>query len=291
MLRKGHRTLSLLRDYDLHSYATDSRPCGLVLQCAFSAARLAEGVHFSQRLAMELGTSERRLKHYYLRKVCFNFRTRSAQANKILFLKRVEYLYSPYCDINAFEKGRLTALFNEYRQLLAKPKTHATGVTEVERLVQCVELPAVFSYADPFAGTRAIPNYLNQLSFASNDVKDEAGFDALSPGSWPVAFHNIDCYITSPPFAMLDVIVPDLYNRCKKLVCIHTSGDFVSNAPLYRQSFVGKLQSEGKVALVFGLENIIGRRCSWLLLFKCAKLRKKLLNTSCSFITTFSTPV
>lgn len=229
-------------------------------------------------------------KHYYTRKVILNHKLRGVLETKQAFQRKLELLYTPV--FVGFKPSRVTNLFNHYLGLRAKPYTTPTHEVEVQRLIACVQLPSQSTYCDVFAGTCGIRNALSKhlgIHVTTNDISQRFNtdyhFDAISPGSWPKALSNVDVMVTSPPYELLDIIVPDLYGRCKQLTALHVSGDFISNAPKYRQSFIGKLQHEDKVALVYGLENCNGRRCAWLLLFKTAKLKKRL----CKQVSTIST--
>lgn len=249
-------------------------------------------------------SSERRRRHFYLRRVVFSNGNKEKHVKgykplfdaRIKFSTHVDYLYSYYLfpPSSGVDQGRKTRLFNLYKELVKKPVTIKTASCEIARLCECVDLPQGYTYGDPFAGSMAIPNTLQHLGVISNDIKKTSPtthtFDAICPGAWPEAMSALDVYITSPPYEVLDVCVPALFNRCKAFVVLHVPGDWLSNAPPYRRAMLSKLQSQGKVGVVYGLENINGRRCAWLVLAKQARVLSRILKRSKStsgFITSF----
>lgn len=250
-----------------------------------------------------VSSSQRKRRHFYMRHVQFSKGSKFEHAtgyrplfdDRLKFFTHLEYLYSEYCAPCDFvDKGRKTRLFNLYKESVTKPTTFKTASCEIERMCECVELPVGYSYGDPFAGSMTIPRTLQHLNIISNDIKKGSAttyhFDAVCPGAWPKAMRSLDVYISSPPYELLDVCVPALYERCKKLVILHVPGDWLSNAPPYRRAFISKLQSQHKAALVLGLENINGRRCAWLLLSKNAGVLSRVIKKNkliSGFVPTF----
>lgn len=231
-----------------------------------------------------MSSKERRLRHHYLKSI--NLEKASIASNDA-FSKRLQYLYEPYGF--QLEASTNTRLFNLWKGLVKGPKTFPTTTSEVERLEASLELPLDLSYADVFCGKGTIAKALPQLKFLCNDIqkkyKCEFSFDVFDPSKWPKQFKRVDAFISSPPFELLDIALVDLYNRCSKFVAIHCAGDFASNATPYRTAFFTKLQKQRKAALVYGLPNVNGRRCCWVIACKQPSYMRKLLKSTSSIST------
>lgn len=223
-------------------------------------------------------STHKHMRHYYLRHV---YLTKSNEG-KEAFGKRMNYLFEPYGYV--FEAYTITRLYNLWKGVTKAPKTIQTIDAEVVRLEECFKLPPELTYVDIFCGKASIAKSLPHLRFLNNDLKPslnpDFSFDAFNPAHWVKELKKVDAFVTSPPFELLDVALADLYGRCSKFIALHTSGDFVSNANPYRAAFFAKMQQEGKAALIYGLPNINGRRCAWVVVFKCARYMKSLLKSN-----------
>ena len=228
---------------------------------------------------MASASNERRLKNYYLKHVILKRDGSEGDVEK--FAKRLYYLYNQRFH---FDSKTITRLYNLWARLGSRPVTHKTEQVEVERLLECLTLPASYVYGDFFYGSGAIPKSLPSLTFITNDIKTKCNtmyhFDVLNPGMWPAGV-EIDAFVVSPPWELLDVILVDLFVRCKVFVAAHVAGDFTSNATPFRRQFLAGLQEKGCAAFVYGLPLVADRRrASWVVCCKCARKLKKLLTSN-----------
>lgn len=183
-------------------------------------------------------------------------------------------------------KGRSNQMVTLHRACTENPRTFVTTAEEVARLFEVVQIPRGWRCADVFAGTNGIAKHSEGgASWVTNDISTshETGFhfDALNPAQWPFELiGRIDAFVCSPPFEMLDLVLPDLLARAKKMLILHVPGDFLSNAPEYRRAFIGRL--EKRVLVVAGLPKSNTRRCIWVVIVKNKRLWTSVLKTSAS---------
>ena len=174
---------------------------------------------------------------------------------------------------------------------MVDPLTFATTQEEVQplsalihwdRLLWMVPRPCIM---DPCAAEGAILSTLKQelpavrskATLISNDINTgfstDYHFDIVTPDEWKVLQHPPDIFVCSPPFNLLDAILPDLVLRARICTLCHIPGDYIHHGPTYRRLWWTHLQSEGRTAEIRGLCRVKGRgtrRCSWLCIFATA---------------------
>lgn len=180
---------------------------------------------------------------------------------------------------------------------MVDPLTFATTPEEVqplsalinwERLLKLQPEPWIM---DPCAAEGAIlstlkmelPAVARSAVLLSNDINTgfptDYHFDIITPDEWNVLPQHPDLLICSPPFNLLDAILPDLVLRAKICTMCHIPGDYIHNGPAYRRKWWAHLQSQGRTAEIRGLCRVKGRgtrRCSWLCIFATASLKQAL---------------
>ena len=131
---------------------------------------------------------------------------------------------------------------------------------------------------DPFVGTGAVPACFNKhqvpLDWVTNDIDPittaDFHLDAVNAGNWR-EFPLADCIVSSPPWELLDIVVPLCAQQAAWFSAIHTQGDFISSAPIYRQKWLQKLAAEGRLSTVQGLARPKTRNLRsgiWLIIFR-----------------------
>jgi hypothetical protein len=61
------------------------------------------------------------------------------------------------------------------------------------------------------------------------------------------------------------------------VACVHVPGHYLSSG-VPRYAYLRKLEQEGRLVILFGLPRAAtGRRCAWLLVFRSAALKQRLL--------------
>ena len=194
-------------------------------------------------------------------------------------------------------KRLASRLHTEWLRATEDPLTFATTFEEVQPLSTLINWDAVCNIIsspvimDPCAGEGAIlsalraeiPKVEERATTISNDIntgfKTDYHFDIINPEDWSVVLPQVDVFICSPPFNLLDAILPDLVLRATTCTICHTPGDYLQNGPSYRRKWWAYLQSQGRTAELRGLCRVKGRgtrRCSWLCIFATAQLRDTL---------------
>jgi hypothetical protein len=148
-----------------------------------------------------------------------------------------------------------------------------TYLDEVTALLQAVDFSTVSTVVDPFSGTGIIARVLTELGLtvSTNDLdpvwKAQQQLDALQPVFWKQHV-GVDCVVSSPHFALLDLIVPLAIRTARKAVCLHVPGHYLANPTPMRQQFLHELGLQDRLVVLFGLpRGPMGRRCAWLLVF------------------------
>ena len=133
----------------------------------------------------------------------------------------------------------------------------ATVREEVSPLLQVVDLHGCGEILDPFSGWGAIKQCLREEGWEvkQNDLNPiwqaELQEDAAQPSFYRK--HCVDAVITSPPFALLDLVVPLLAAAVRVVACVHVPGLWVTSAPAARQAWLTSLAAAGRLHLVVGL--------------------------------------
>lgn len=224
------------------------------------------------------------------------FLTKTGQREKDEFLQKMRNLYG-----DLFPVSRATRLFNEWQRLRQAPVTHATDEQEILPLLQVVnwdhiaQLDPKALILDPCAGYGTITRVLQQhlsiglstqgFRYVTNDIERSTPanyhLDILKPGLWQqTQLANPAVIACSPPFELLDAILPDLTRRAKFLVLCHVPGDYLSNGGPTRRQWWHQIQMQGRTAIIQGLPRTSlspVRRCIWLIIVKHHSLQEELL--------------
>ena len=73
-------------------------------------------------------------------------------------------------------------------------------------------------------------------------------------------------------------MLPLLVAAAKFVVCVHVPGHYVSSGLEPRYAFLRELQRQGRLAVLFGMpRGPMGWRCAWLVVFRSAALKARLL--------------
>lgn len=204
------------------------------------------------------------------------------QANvttKAAFSKRFAMLYEQLPPSDSY----ITTVWNHYKQLSKRPVTLPTMSSEVDCLLHALKPSRIGDHLvvlDPFCGTCSITNTvidrlgLSRSSVITRDIKN--GFDALNPCSWNKEAQydkSATCIITSPPWELMDYVVPDLVRRAA-IVAVHVASDYAVNYTAHRQQFISGMEAKGLVTRVTGLPKVDKRRrAMWLVMFKSTTVK------------------
>jgi hypothetical protein len=140
---------------------------------------------------------------------------------------------------------------------------------------------------DPWAGSHGIAAALAPagLRTVTNDISPQRPadyhLDALQPETYSrIARQHgpISAIVTSCWFALLDLALPLAVHAASDIVCAHVPGHYLTNGPEARFSWLSQLRHQGRLHLILGLpRGLMGRRCLWLVVFKDAATRRRLL--------------
>jgi hypothetical protein len=153
-----------------------------------------------------------------------------------------------------------------------------------------VELRDCAHILEPFNGTGAISSALRAVGHRvlTNDLSlvrpADLHLDALQPEFYTTVARQlaapIDAIVTSPWFAVLDIVLPLLVAAARVVVCVHVPGHYVSSGVEPRHQYLRQLQREGRLLVLFGLPRAAtGWRCAWLVIFRSAALKRQLLKS------------
>ena len=155
-----------------------------------------------------------------------------------------------------------------------------TEPAEVQVLLRHVRELAGYSLMDPFAGTGGIVTVLGEAGYSvvANDLNPAHGTelvqDALQPGFYKDK--EIDIFVTSPYFAVLDLALPLMIKFAKVAVMVHVPGHYLYDPTEPRQRFFYSLID--RMAVILGLpKGPLGRRCAWLIVARSAEVLRELL--------------
>ena len=161
-----------------------------------------------------------------------------------------------------------------------------TSMLDWNQLSQLAITPVVM---DPCAGNMAINRTLHQelpllaerAYLMSNDVDvthpTEFHFDCVNPDEWTVVPYEVDVFVCSPPFDIIDCIWPYLVMQAEVFTALHVPGDYISNGPPWRRAYWSYLQQEGLAVELRGLPRVKGRgtrRCSWIIVFATTEYKQ-----------------
>jgi hypothetical protein len=78
----------------------------------------------------------------------------------------------------------------------------------------------------------------------------------------------------TPLFAALDLALPLAFEFATQVVCCQIPGNYLTNPPVARMTWLQQLQRQGRLMWVAGRPQIpSGQRCSWLVIFRTAAVR------------------
>lgn len=116
---------------------------------------------------------------------------------------------------------------------------------------------------------------IHQVCKDHNDINPKHGADikltALQPALYRhvVGARGVSTFITSPWFAVLDIVLPLLVELVPVVAFVHVPMHYLLDAHNRRTAFLNKLQDAGRLMVVGGLpRGPLGRRCVWLCCFK-----------------------
>jgi hypothetical protein len=114
-------------------------------------------------------------------------------------------------------------------------------------------------------------------------MQAETHLNALLPDFYirlKTAGHMPDAVVMSPWFAVLDIALPLAVRFALSVVCAHVPGHYLTDATAPRLNWLRSLKEEGRLATILGLpKGPMGRRCVWLLIFRDAFVKSRLLRT------------
>lgn len=180
--------------------------------------------------------------------------------------------------------SQLSRLYNKWKKLSQRPICFPTLPEEVYSLVDSIDWQRLVEYGygrlfDPCCGTSSLLDTMAQelphlpLSFTSNDINMDFSasyhMDATLNSSWDRT-PTMDVVCSSPPFELLDIILPLCIQHATVATALHVPGDFISNGPQYRRQLWQELEEQGRTVTIEGLPRVNGRpmrRCIWIIIF------------------------
>lgn len=190
-----------------------------------------------------------------------------------------------------------TRLHTLWLQAMFDPVTHPTVPEEVQPLGALLDWDRLLmlepspTMMDPCAGNgnilaalaEELPWLEQRGKLINNDINTEYDthlhFDCMTEEDWIVAPQDVDVFICSPPFQLIDILLPLLVQRARICVALHVPADYISNGPAYRRMYWSYLQHEGRIAEIRGLCRVKDRptrRCAWILVFASQELKEAL---------------
>jgi hypothetical protein len=172
--------------------------------------------------------------------------------------------YLQECYGSTMRPHRVTFLNNKYLQLCQKPTRFQTEQQEIVPLLEAINWRALLfrqlTALDPFSGSDTIRTYFTDygigLDWTTNDIDPSIPatyhVDACNPAAWK-RFPLTDCIISTPPWELLDGIVPLMEKQAQLFSAIHVQGDYVTSAPIYRQIWLAQLVKEQRLCIIQGL--------------------------------------
>jgi hypothetical protein len=155
---------------------------------------------------------------------------------------------------------------------------------EVRPLLRAVDFSQITTALDPFSGAGIVASELRSVgvTVTTNDLNRHWSanlrVDALQPSLYQS--HRVQCIVSSPWFAVLDIAIPLAVLHCP-FAAFHCPGHYLTNAPIPRQHYFSKLQSEGRLHVIMGLpRGATGYRCIWVCIFSDSSLRAKLVRST-----------
>ena len=162
-------------------------------------------------------------------------------------------------------------------------QTVCTMKSEVEALTAVINFKALRKAADPWAGGGSIARHMpipvisgdrNPVYWwlRSHDALQHEVVDAIASD------HMTDAVVTSPQFSLLDIAIPRLEQAKCKVTCIHVPGHYFHNMPSPRRDYIARLSREQRI-MSLQCRDIgpLGRRCTWLLIFRDAYWKQVLV--------------
>jgi hypothetical protein len=167
-----------------------------------------------------------------------------------------------------------------------EPQCVETLPQEIEPLLIALRLTRLSSVVDPFCGTKTISTVLKQcyphLQVVDNDTNPAHSpmtrLDATQPSNY-LKWTRYDAIITSPFFAVLDVVLPMMAETVRKVACVHVPGHYLTDPSPPRQAWLKRMCASERIQVISNLPNgPLGRRCVWLLLFRTAAQARLLVD-------------
>ena len=158
--------------------------------------------------------------------------------------------------------GQSRFLQLEDQQRPGQPECVEMSAQEVKQLDKAVDLRLVGQAADPFSGTGTVKRVLAELGVQCIDCDINPlhhathAKDSLQPGFLKHLQENlgVESFITSPPFAVLDLALPMLVSAGARMIAVHAPAHYVFDAHPRRAVYLARLQDEQRLVLVAGLE-------------------------------------
>jgi len=160
---------------------------------------------------------------------------------------------------------------------------------EVRLLAAHVDLAALGHTWDLWAGTGTIQRTLahHHVTVRSNDLNPlmprmHTRLDATEPTSYAIWQRaGLDCVISSPMFALLDIALPLAVHFCRQAVCMHVPATYYTDATSQRLAYLRNLESQKRLRTIMHLpRGPLGRRCMWIVIFASPGLARRAMRES-----------
>ena len=192
-----------------------------------------------------------------------------------LSVKAMGHSLAPTLFMEGMTPRRISRLRNLHLQNIINPVCERTRDSEVVVLKQCLQLYG--NAIDACAGTGSLArsvvalygDQLQEMWTQDIDVQHK-GLNSYVD-SLACSITGFDIIIFSPPFPMADLFLVWAVNQDVPLVIMHVAGDFFTNAPEYRRTYLQPYEHNGRLLIVNGLPLVKGRnirRCIFLVLFR-----------------------
>ena len=180
--------------------------------------------------------------------------------------------------------GRRTFLFNQHVKECEKPVCHPTSEEEITILFESIQLSG-FGY-DPCAGTGTLARLATSLNpnvckVYTRDIDEtHPGLDFYGDTFASEVPSHLDFIIMSPPFKPADLWFAWGVAQVVDVFIMHLAGDSFLNSYDARKDFYAPFLNNDLMHMVEGLPLVPGRkkrRCSFVVLFKNADIRRQCL--------------
>jgi hypothetical protein len=170
---------------------------------------------------------------------------------------------------------------------LGVPSKLLVAEPEVSQLLRAVDFSWIASSVDLYGERGRTQAAVRDLTKGLYEVKtngpDGAGFDFSLDPLQPQTYKKLrnqtglQAVITSPPMAVVDLVLSLAVCATRKVVCLYVPGQFLSGAPRPRLQYLRKLQEQGRLLLLTTMDLDQEGQGLWCVIFRSGTYKELLL--------------